>query len=273
MATGGVEIKPGENPGEDGNYVMNFWVEMPDLDPTDPAGLLHYSRNVIVINEDAGTDPATGERTTGIMLQAVGTLADGPGPDVTRISSHGIIASSKGYSVGSIVGYLIKATGIFSTLAAISDVGTIVCGLYARAFNSGTSPEYAIYADGDTFTRGTAIAEGFALSKDNIYHPSNVATQTLPTNYNLFTNKNSTQTQVWLLPLTSGYEQLEELEVSNWNGNEINIKPQTGNTINGYTNTQKRLRLFAPGHCAKLRADKSTNTWIIVSMNGEFTAA
>ena len=263
----GISIGPDEVEG----YHLEVYADMVELDPS--CGL-PYNRKVIMINSGAGTDPETGSKHTGIMIRGLGTVADGPGSDTTRISSHGIIATSGiGYQIGQLLGGTVQASGVFATLFSSSDPNIIIAGIYARVLGNGTSKRYAIFADGDTYTQGKAIAEGFALAASGQDNPGSAATEYMRSGFNLFTNKNSTGSQVFYLPLIVGYEQLEEIEVSNWNGNEINIRPQTGNSINGYNNTQKRLRLYTPGHCCKLRADKINNTWIIVSMAGEFTAA
>ena len=239
-----------------------------DMDKLDPSCGLPYVRVAVLMNAGAGTDPGTGVNQTGILCRGIGTVAGGPGSDTTRISSHGIIATGGiGYQIGQILGGTIQATGVFSTLLENNDPNVIIAGVYARALGNGTSKRYAIFADGDTYTQGKVIAEGFALGKDNVYHPSNVATQTLPQNYNLFINDLSLQNQQWNLPDPAAYQAWEQIEIVNCNGYGVSIRTQPGDFLNTSAWNAKRLALDFSGACATLRSD-GVDHWYVVSLQG-----
>ena len=259
-AESGVAIHP-----DGDNYIMSFWVALPELDPEG----LNYSRNVVKITADAGTDPATPlNKQTGIWMRGVGSFAGGAGSDVTLVSSHGITCTGGiGYQIGQILGGTIQATGVFSTLFSSSDPNTTIVGVYARSLGNGTSKRYAIFADGNTYTQGKVIAEGFAISKDNVYHPSNVATQTLPQNYNLFINDLSSQNQQWNLPDPAAYQAWESIELVNCNSYGVSIRTQPGDYLNTSAWDAKRLALDFSGACATLRSD-GINHWYVVSLQG-----
>ena len=259
-------IEIGPDPDDKG-YHINLFADFDDINPA--TGTADYRRKVIMITADTGTDPATPlNKQTGIMCRGLGTVANGPGSDILQISSHGIITTGGiGYQIGRIVGGVIQAAGVFSTLFSSNDPNTTITGLYARALSGGTSKHYAAFFDGDSYTEGVVIAKGFALGKDNVYHPSNVATQTLPQNYNLFINDLSLQNQQWNLPDPAAYQAWESIELVNCNSYGVSIRTQPGDFLNTSAWDAKRLALDFSGACATLRSN-GINTWYVISLQG-----
>lgn len=265
----GISIGPDED--APGGYELAVFASMPDINPA--TGTADFWRKVIMINSGTGSDPEISDLTTGILIRGLGTVADGPGKDYTRISCHGIYASGRGYSILSdgldlSLTPTSMANGVF--VARGNTFGTMA-GVYAEATNAGSSEAYAFYAQGNNFCTGVTRSKGFALC-GGISHPANSSSQNLTAGYNLYLNNLSSQNQTWYLPNPALYQYLEEIEISNMSDQDINLRPLTGDFINNFNNTQRRVYLPDAGNCCKLRSNGS-DTWIIVSLCGTFTGA
>jgi hypothetical protein len=258
-------ISIGPDLADDGDYAMVVYSNMPDINPA--TGTANFHRKTMEISSGTGTDPETLDATSGIMLRGIGSVADGPGTDITRLSCHGISATGKGYEVGSLVGYGINANGLFLTHYTTSDSGKIVAGIYCRALNAGTSLTLAAYFDGDTMARGVQTAKGYCIDPAGQFDCANSATISMPTAYNFYTNKNSAQNQIWNLPDPSSYKPLEQIELVNVNGYGLTVLPLSGDKINSFTG--KKILISTVSGCCTLRSN-GTDTWYITSISGSF---
>lgn len=243
-----------------GNEIYNNAIEVFE-DFEDPITHELIWKRVVVIDPEIAADPFTLEPIAGIKLYKAGT------DKYTIVSARGMISNGDGYTCGSIVGYTVKSVGIFLTQYITDDAGTLVVGAYFRGLNAGTAKTYSFYADGDSFTRGRTISQGFVISADNKTSPENVASQNLSDDYNLFINDLSTQNQVYYLPDPASYEPYEEIEIVNEKGYSITILPLAGDYINAYTT--KKIVLESVFGCTKLRSD-GVSKWFIVGLSGSF---
>jgi hypothetical protein len=267
---GQISIGPDED--APGGIEIAVFASMLELNPA--TGTADFCRKVIMINSGTGTDPTTpSELTTGILIRGIGDVATGPGKDYTRISSHGVYTSGKGYSILSDGLDLSLTPESVANVVAVARGNTFgtVAGVYGEATNAGSSEAYAFYAQGNNYATGVTRSKGYCLN-GGINHPANTSSTNLTAGYNIFINDNLSQNANWYLPNPALYQYLEEIEIVNWNDQDINLRPLTGDFINSFNNTQKRIYLPDGGNCCKLRSN-GVDTWIIVSLYGQFTGA
>ena len=193
------------------------------------------------------------------------------GLNITRVLLGGVQSNGKGLNNDTSDSKIVVAAGSF-TATATESLADFFAGVYGRAINAGTTPSYAGYFDGDIKVVGTVFSEGQSLDPAKVYHPANTTPQNLASGYTLYLSNLATGNMEWFLPNPANFSAWEEIEIVGWNVVDVSLKPLTGDLLNGYDNTQKRIVLGGLGSCVKMRSN-GVDQWIITSLQGDFIAA
>jgi hypothetical protein len=187
------------------------------------------------------------------------------------VNSVYVVVRVTSISAGSGKVYADKYRGISeppSSGTLTKSIGTGDTSIYFSSVVIYNKEHFAGFFKGKVTATDSIFGGGFGFRNEKVYEVPNTSYSYLQSDYNVFLGNNKAADNVtWYLPYASSYRKWECIELLSYNNFDLIIRALSGDMINGYAYTDRRIRFRNAEDTCTLMSNGS-NMWIIRSLCG-----